>query len=157
MDRRSTSLPFGHLLACVAGLTLVGCVPIPNTVALSPRITGTFLQADGTPVVEQPLVLSVEYSDSACANPALHATTDAAGRFDFPPVRKRERFTVVLFERVLTYHICRGPEPTALMYQKWYLHRVPAVDSLACIATPGAGTETERPIDCIRRIPRRRR
>jgi hypothetical protein len=131
------------LLASACSLVSTGCVPIPNTMSLSPTTIGTVQQEDGIPVAGKPLLLSVEYNDSTCTRPALHTVTDSEGHFEFPAVRKRERFTAVLFERTLYYSICAAPADQGSLYEARFLHRVPPVDSLSCItiseAVPGGG------------------
>jgi hypothetical protein len=120
---------------------------------LSPTTIGTVQYEDGSPVTGKPLLLSVEYNDSTCTNPASHTMTDAEGRFEFPAVRKRERFTAVLFERVLDYRICAAPADLGAIYEARFLHGVPPVDSLSCIAVPAAEPGGDQHIRC-RPLPR---
>lgn len=156
MVKNGRALRMHIALAYAAALGFAGCVPIPKTVALSPTISGTFFRADSSPMAGERLVLSVEYSDSNCANPALHTTTDSAGRFDFPAFKKRERFTVVLFDRVLPYHICHGPAGTEPVYHDAFLLRVPEVYSLSCFEAAEASRAEGREFRCVAQVRRRR-
>lgn len=140
-------------LGCLAALLHAACVPVPNTVALSPAVAGTLQRDDGVPVAGAPVTLSLEHADSTCASPSLHTLTDSAGRFEFPAVTRRERFTVVLFERLLCYSVCGGRGAGA-MYTGCFVHSVPAADSLSCTAPPAAGDRGRTA--CVPR-PRRRR
>jgi hypothetical protein len=120
------------VIACAVALFCGACLPIANTVTLSPAIAGTYRHEDGTPVAGAPLALSTAYNDSTCASPSLRTTTDAAGRFTFPARRHRERFTIVLFERLLDYTICGGEPATSTLYTASYMHRIPASVSVTC-------------------------
>lgn len=140
---------------CLAAVLYAGCVPIPNTVALSPAVTGTLKRDDRTPVAGAPLTLSVEYADSTCASPALRTLTDSAGRFAFPAVTRRERFTAVLFERLLCYSVCGGAA-AGPMYHACFLHSVPPADTLSCAVSAAETAANERRTWCMHR-PRSRR
>lgn len=141
--------PRSQLRSAVAATLIgVGCVPIPSTVALSPRTVGTLLHEDRTPVVGERLLLAVEPADSACANPVMQTTTDSLGRFQFPALKQREGFTVVLFERSFSYSLCLSRAGLDPVYHAGFLHRVPAVDSLSCVAEG-------RQVRCASKIRRR--
>ena len=141
-----------RVFAVGAGVALfAGCLPIPNTIALSPTVSGTLERSDHSPIVGERLALSVEYNDPTCAKPALHTTTDSAGRFTFPAIEKRERFTTVLFERLFYYSICGGLTAADEIYQVRFLHRVPEADSLTCLGTPAASGEERRSVMCAPR------
>jgi hypothetical protein len=111
------------LLACASLLVSLACVPITNTMRLSPTTIGTVQHEDGTPVARRPLLLSVEYNDSTCTKPALHTMTDP------------------------DYSICADPADPDPIYEAQFLHKVPAVDLLSCIAAPaaepGGGQQTQ--------------
>lgn len=141
-----------------AGIALcAGCVPIPATVALAPAVSGTLRHADGTPIAGQPLALATGYGDSTCARPALHTTSDSAGAFAFPAVRQRERFTVVLFERMFSYSICGGRRGTDPIYQSNFLHRVPELEHVSCVAAAPVDSVGDPRIRCAVAERRRRR
>lgn len=142
--------------ACLAStLAFAACVPIPQTARLSPTLVGTLQREDGTPLAGARLALSVAHEDSTCRTPERFTTVDSAGRFEFPAVMKREQWTPVLFERLLSYYICAG-EAGDPVYQASYLHFVPAADTLSCITYAPPYAPGERLTFCRSR-PRRRR
>lgn len=122
--------------ACTVTVLCAGCIPVPSTTTLSPSIVGTIRNAERVPLVGQRLVLSVGGDESTCTRPAYMTVSDSTGAFSFPPVTRREQYTVVLFERVLCYSICEG-EATEPLTHRCYLHRVPAADTLTCIMDAG--------------------
>lgn len=141
-------------LALSLALVLAACVPIPQTATLSPTLVGTLQREDRTPLAGARLALSVAHEDSTCRAPSSFTTVDSAGGFAFPAVTKREGWTPVLFERVLSYYICAG-EAGDPVYQASYLHSVPAADSLACVTYDPPFAAGERRTLCRSR-PRRR-
>lgn len=158
---RTTALPVSSILhrplplASALALVLAACVPIPQTATLSPALLGTLQREDRTPLAGARLALSVAHEDSTCRKPERFTTVDSAGRFEFPAVTKREGWTPVLFERLLSYYICVG-EAGDPVYQASYLHSVPAAATLTCVIYDPPFAATERRTLCRSR-PRRRR
>lgn len=142
-------------LALSLTLVLAACVPIPQTARLSPALVGTLQREDRTPLTGARLALSVAHEDSTCRAPSSFTTVDSVGRFAFPAITKREGWTPVLFERVLSYYICAGEDGDPV-YQASYLHFVPAADTLSCITYDPPYAPGERLTLCRTR-PRRRR
>src|SRR5437867_2586530 len=72
------ALTLSTVLAC-------GCVPIPHTVDVTPKIEGV-LSSEVGPVSGAEVRLTQILSDVVCAK-AEHITyTDAAGKFEFQPI-----------------------------------------------------------------------
>jgi hypothetical protein len=145
--RCSHLLPPAAALGAIA-LVFAACVPIPQTATLAPAIDGSLKRQDGAPLVGERLALSVAYEDSTCLTPALLTNVDSAGGFAFPAVTKRERWTPVLFDRVLCYSICggQGGDP---VHQACYLHAVPTAVTLPCVVYDPPTAPAERRTVCL--------
>ena len=93
---------------------LDGCLPLPisHTELVTPRVVGTLRRDDGQPIAGAVVNLSNAYDDRTCSTLPARDTSDAAGRFDLPPVTKRQRFVwLTLIDRTSTarFYFCVRP------------------------------------------------
>lgn len=127
----------------LAGLLVLAgaaaCIPIPNTVTLSPAIEGRYERSDGQPVAGARVVLSTAGADSACANPAASAVTDNQGRFQLPATTRREPVVLLIpnLDRAFCYRICGGAsEPLLRSGGRCAVRRVPPNQAVRCVEYP---------------------
>ena len=92
--RRMTAPALGILAGGV-----VACLPIGSSVPLSPAVIGTYRGVDGRPRSGE-FALANAFGDTTCAAATLHAATDTAGVFRFPPAELRSKWmSLVPFDR----------------------------------------------------------
>jgi hypothetical protein len=155
VDRFWSDIRAELVAACTVACLASACVPIPRTVTLSPTISGTVELPDGTPLIGEPLRLSLGRADSTCTAPVLHTRTDSLGAFRFAAVRERERFTLLLFDRGFCYQICGVERGPGAAYQNCSLHTVPDSASISCVEALGHPPGVA-PIQCVERRRRPR-
>jgi hypothetical protein len=134
-----------HVVVSIATILFVACVPIPRTVTLTPSVVGALLRDDGTPIVGERLSLSID-NDSTCVTPASVTITDAEGNFEFAAIRRREPYTLVLFDRVFCYNVC-GRQGEALHYDCFML-RVPPTDFVLCVESSDSSVDDVSRVRC---------
>jgi hypothetical protein len=139
------------LVLAAAAMLLAACVPVPRTVTVSPNIVGTLQSGDGTPIIGEHLILSLEHDDSTCSSRASRTTTDSRGWFNFSEVQERQSFTPIMFEQLFCSNLCAdsGLDGPYLIDRLCYLHRVPETAIISCIVSeiPEVGRRSE----CISR------
>lgn len=126
-------LAFGGVAAVLLGLT--ACLPIPNTERITPEISGTIRNADGSVIPGLPLgVEQRSWGDGRCLNPSLRATTDSSGRFHFPESTRHHGWILLLGDVVHSYVVCamQGDSGVAI-YQWGNMGNTPRRQPLDCV------------------------
>lgn len=98
------SLPSTIVIAALA--CAAGCIPGAVRATLSPHMMGVYTREDGSPVAGARMLLSTAAGDSTCIRPASSAATDAAGRFEFAAITRREPLLLIPLDRVNCFYVC---------------------------------------------------
>ena len=143
--RRVTAPALGILAGGV-----VACLPIGSSVPLSPAVIGTYRGVDGRPRSGE-FALANAFGDTTCAAATLHAATDTAGVFRFPPAELRSKWMSLVpsDRRAPEYSLCvlEGGRPREF-YRGVEWGKI-ARDSVTCVAgVPGAA-----PVRCSGQSP----
>lgn len=148
------------VLPFLTGFTVLAiaaaCIPIPNTVTLSPAIDGEYVREDRTPIPGARVLLSTVQTDSTCSRATLSAVTDSAGRFRFPATKRREPVILLIpgLDRVFCHQICGGTsEPLNRAETTCVLHSVPAAQEVRCVEYPVFARPDSTRLACYHREP----
>jgi len=106
--------------ALVAAMTSAGCLPIPHGVKLTPLMEGTLTQS-GRPasgVALRAVAIEGRAQGPACSGSRFRdTTTDAAGRFQLPPVQRRG-WLVAIGDQRFAWEVCvRRDDGWARMFE----------------------------------------
>ncbi|HEX8320615.1 carboxypeptidase-like regulatory domain-containing protein [Longimicrobium sp.] len=149
MAERRAVLPFLIGFTVLAGAA--ACIPIPNTVTLSPAIEGRYIHDDRTPIPGARVLLSTADNDSTCARPAVSAVTDGEGRFQLAATTRREQVILVIpnFDRMFCYQICGGrSEPLHRAERRCEMHSVDASQEVRCVEYPASAQRDSVRLAC---------
>ena len=137
MLRRGAGGP--ALGVCLLAAFLVGCpLPLGRTEAVSAPLAGVLLRQDGLPLAGSEVAITTEWGDTACTQTELRTTTDTAGFFEFPGIRKHYGTTWVIpnLDRGLPrYQLCaRVADTLRPAYLGWgSLSATASRDSVSCV------------------------
>ncbi|MBB6072214.1 hypothetical protein HNQ61_003876 [Longimicrobium terrae] len=119
------------VLACAAG-----CIPGVVTATLSPHMVGVYTQEDGRPVPGARMLLSTAAGDSTCIRPTSSTVTDAAGRFEFAAITRREPLILIPLDRVYCFYVCGESSGTPLAgHPECVGAETPPSQLIQCVAT----------------------
>lgn len=88
----------------VASLVMLGCIPFPHRVRLTPTTQGV-VRTEQSPLAST-LIRASASEDSECGEPFVETVTAPDGRFSLPPATKRQWLVIVMAHRYFEYHIC---------------------------------------------------
>ena len=137
MPHRSHRPAFWGIMIAVVIVSwgLAACLPIPYSERLSPALSGTIRNADGSAVEGVTIAVSSAWEPTSCMKVGARTTTDSSGHFALPEVRQHNSWIVLLGDQVSWYHVCALEGDSAAVIFTWSdLGHPPKTVSLQCTA-----------------------